>query len=288
MESGHTTTIQAYDGRQNDVLMPRTSFQKWTQTIEGTSSSWSTHVNPELLLTTLSVFQESLKTWKNRMLRIDGREARYRNSQLEQAKCLAEESDKKKSLLLANVSHEGKLKNFPPSAEITLFHITAYQCLQLLYFSAVRTPLHGISGVINLLLDTDLSNEQEQMLQEANQATKTLTSIINDLLDFSKLERGDIHLQKTSFNLQDAIQEVTQAFVPRFKEKQIGFSVKFDPSLPKWTIGDANRIKQILRNFVSNACKYTSKGQVSVDASLVEVHKDGNISVKVGVTDTGK
>jgi light-regulated signal transduction histidine kinase (bacteriophytochrome) len=108
MKPGHTTTIQTYDGRQNDVLMPRTSFQKWTQTIEGTSSSWSTHVNPELLLTTLSVFQESLKTWKNRMLRIDGREARYRNSQLEQAKRLAEESDKKKSLLLANVSHEGK------------------------------------------------------------------------------------------------------------------------------------------------------------------------------------
>jgi signal transduction histidine kinase len=126
------------------------------------------------------------------------------------------------------------------------------------------------------------------MLQEANQATKTLTSIINDLLDFSKLERGDIRLQKSSFNLQDAIQDATQAFAPRFKEKQLDFSVKFDPSLPKWAIGDADRIKQILRNFVSNACKYTSKGQVSVNASLVEVHKDGNISVRVGVTDTGK
>jgi signal transduction histidine kinase len=153
---------------------------------------------------------------------------------------------------------------------------------------SVRTPLHGISGVINLLLDTDLSNEQSQMLQEANQATKTLTSIINDLLDFSKLERGEIHLQKASFNLEDAIQDVTQAFAPRFKEKDLGFYVKFDPSLPKWAIGDVNRIKQVLRNFVSNACKYTSKGRVSVDASLIEVHEDGTISVKVSVTDTGK
>ncbi|KAI8577345.1 hypothetical protein K450DRAFT_252734 [Umbelopsis ramanniana AG] len=257
MKSGDTMTIQAYNGRQNDVLMPRTSFQKWTETIEGTSSSWSTHVNPELLLTTLSVFQESLKTWKNRMLRIDGREARYRNSQLEQAKRLAEESDKKKSLLLANVSHE------------------------------VRTPLHGISGVINLLLDTDLSSEQSQMLQEANQATKTLTTIINDLLDFSKLERGEVHLEKASFNLEDAISDVTQSYAPRFKEKNLGFFVKFDPSLPKWAIGDVIKIKQILRNFVSNACKYTSKGEVSVNVSLIEVHEDGNISVKVGVTDTG-
>lgn len=89
--------------------MPRSSFNKWTETILGTSSSWSTNVNPELLLTTLSVFQESLKTWKNRMLRIEGREARYRNSQLEQAKALAEESNKRKSLLLANISHEGEI-----------------------------------------------------------------------------------------------------------------------------------------------------------------------------------
>lgn len=256
-KGGLTTTIQAYDGRQNDVLMPRSSFQKWTETIEGTSSSWSTHVNPELLLTTLSVFQESLKTWKNRMLRIDGREARYRNSQLEQAMRLAEESDKKKSLLLANVSHE------------------------------VRTPLHGISGVINLLLDTDLSSEQSQMLQEANQATKTLTTIINDLLDFSKLERGEIQLEKASFNLEDAIKDVTQSYAPRFKEKNLDFYVKFDSSLPKWVIGDVSRFKQIVRNFVSNACKYTFKGQVSVDTSLIEVRDDGNVSVKVVIADTG-
>jgi signal transduction histidine kinase len=101
------STVKSYSGDIHKTLLPRKSFQKWTQTILGSSASWSSHVNPELLLTTLSVFQESLKTWKNRMLRIDSREARYRNNQLEQAKRLAEESDKKKSLLLANVSHEG-------------------------------------------------------------------------------------------------------------------------------------------------------------------------------------
>ncbi|KAH8547846.1 histidine kinase-like ATPase [Umbelopsis sp. PMI_123] len=191
------------------------------------------------------------------MLRIDSREARYRNSQLERAKRLAEESDKKKSLLLSNVSHE------------------------------VRTPLHGISGVISLLLDTDLSNEQTQMLQEASQATKTLTSIINDLLDFSEIERGHIKLQNSPFNFESALTDVTHAFASRFKEKNLGLFVKFDPSLPKWAIGDSNRIKQILRNFISNACKYTSEGHVSVNSSLVKVDTNGKIYVKIGVTDTG-
>lgn len=249
--------VQSYSGDVHQTLLPRKSFQKWTQTIQGSSASWSTHVNPELLLTTLSVFQESLKTWKNRMLRIDGREARYRNSQLEQAKRLAEESDKKKSLLLANISHE------------------------------VRTPLHGISGVIDLLLDTELSTDQAQMLKEADQATKTLTTIINDLLDFSKLERGQIHIQKTDFNLVEAIVDVCDAFAARFKEKGLTFSVDIDPSLPQWTVGDAGRLKQVVRNFVSNAFKYTSEGSVSVRARLVNVEDDGKVMVQIYVKDTG-
>ncbi|KAG2181921.1 hypothetical protein INT43_006846 [Umbelopsis isabellina] len=249
--------VQSYSGDIHQTLLPRKSFQRWTQTIQGSSASWTTHVNPELLLTTLSVFQESLKTWKNRMLRIDGREARYRNNQLEQAKRLAEESDKKKSLLLANVSHE------------------------------VRTPLHGISGVIDLLLDTELSADQTQMLKEADQATKTLTTIINDLLDFSKLERGQIRIQKSAFNLVEAIIEVCGAFDVRFKEKGIAFTVDIDPSLPQWTVGDCDRLKQVFRNFVSNAFKYTFRGRVTASATLVNVEDDGKVIVKIAVKDTG-
>ncbi|CAM0139216.1 unnamed protein product [Umbelopsis sp. WA50703] len=251
------STVKSYSGDIHKTLLPRKSFQKWTQTILGSSASWSSHVNPELLLTTLSVFQESLKTWKNRMLRIDSREARYRNNQLEQAKRLAEESDKKKSLLLANVSHE------------------------------VRTPLHGISGVINLLLDTELSTDQIQMLREADQATKTLTTVINDLLDFSKLERGQIHLQKTDFNLVEAVTDVCDAFTARFKDKGIAFTVDIDPSLPQWTTGDADKLKQVVRNFVSNAFKYTAEGSVSVRARLVNVQHDGTVIVQIFVKDTG-
>lgn len=151
----------------------------------------------------------------------------------------------------------------------------------------MRTPLHGISGVIDLLMDTDLSNDQLQMLQEANKATKTLTTIINDLLDFSKLERGEIVIEKSAFNLEAALFEVCDAFVSRFKEKGIHFSVNIDPSLPQWTVGDTNRFKQVVRNFVSNASKYTEKGEVSVNATLDEVREDGKVSVKISVMDTG-
>ena len=125
------------------------------------------------------------------------------------------------------------------------------------------------------------------MLREANQSTKTLTSIINDLLDFSKLERGDMRIEKAAFNLEDTLLEVCDAYAPRFKEKGLDFSVDIDPSLPQWTIGDANRLKQVVRNFVSNAYKYTPTGRVMVKASLVEVRDDGKVSVKIRVIDTG-
>lgn len=151
----------------------------------------------------------------------------------------------------------------------------------------VRTPLHGISGVIDLLLDTELSDDQMQMLKEADQATKTLTTIINDLLDFSKLERGQIHIQKSDFNLVVAIIEVCDAFAARFKDKGIAFTVDIDPSLPQWTVGDCDRLKQVFRNFVSNAFKYTTQGSVIAKAALVNVEDDGKVMVKLSVKDTG-
>ncbi|ORX89367.1 hypothetical protein K493DRAFT_305838 [Basidiobolus meristosporus CBS 931.73] len=244
------------DGSGQQFLMPRTSFSRWTQIIEGKSPQWS-QVNPELLLTIKSVYEESLKTWKNKMLIIDNRQARDKNAELERAKRIAEESDKKKSMLLANVSHE------------------------------VRTPLHAISGVIELVLDTQLDDGQKQMLLEAKLASSSLTSIINDLLDFAKLEAGTLPLHNVAFNLPNLVKEIARMYTQAIKTKGVEFQILIDSSLPQWIRGDQQRIKQILMNFVSNSCKYTYQGKITMDAELITVKEDGKVDIKLRVADSG-
>ncbi|KAK9762775.1 hypothetical protein K7432_011173 [Basidiobolus ranarum] len=244
MEPG---TISGNDSEGHRYLMPRTSFSKWTQIIEGKSPQWN-QVNPELLLTIKSVYEESLKTWKNKMLLIDNHQARNKNAELERAKRIAEESDKKKSMLLANVSHE---------------------------------------GVIELVLDTQLDAEQKQMLVEAKQASNALTSIINDLLDFAKLEAGNLPMQDIPFNLPNLVVETSDMYCKVIEAKGIKFQTVVDSSLPQWIRGDPQRIKQILMNFVSNSCKYTNSGLIRVEAILFAVKEGDNVDIKLRVSDSG-
>ena len=150
----------------------------------------------------------------------------------------------------------------------------------------IRTPMSGIIGMTELLDKTDLDNKQHEYVTNLKEASTTLHSIINDVLDLSKIEAGKYVFQQTRFDLQSVCQGVTNIFAPPAAEKGIEINCHIDKSLPHYFIGDPNRLRQILLNLISNAIKYTEKGNVTINVSQRNKQDDIYL-VHFEVRDTG-
>ncbi len=157
---------------------------------------------------------------------------------LETAKAEADEMNQIKSSFLARMSHE------------------------------IRTPLNAITGLSYLLKKTEVTITQQMYLEKISQAATNMLSMINDILDFAKIESGKIELEQSSFNLDELIQEVVNIISYKIEEQKIGFRLYKDPQLPNWFVGDAKRLEQVLINLLNNAAKFTSEGEVSLDIRL--------------------
>ncbi len=150
----------------------------------------------------------------------------------------------------------------------------------------IRTPMNAIIGMINLLLNTQLNNEQKDFLNHINLSANNLLIILNDILDLSKIESGKITFEKYRFNLNDTIDNISKMFEPKIKEKKLQFTIQKDPSIASFWIGDQVRLNQILINLMSNAVKFTSEGQISLSISIYS--KENNIyNILFKVSDTG-
>jgi len=168
----------------------------------------------------------------------------------------AEAASQTKDLFLAKVSHE------------------------------IRTPLTTIVGFGELLEDTDLTPEQKKYLAAINSSGSTLASLIDDVLDLSKVEAGKLALNLKDFSLHDLISKQVATQAQEIEEKGLPVNISIDPDIPDLLIGDSLRIQQVFLNLLCNAIKFTEKGEINISATVVE--KTGlRVLLEIAVEDTG-
>ncbi len=150
----------------------------------------------------------------------------------------------------------------------------------------IRTPMNGVIGMTGLLLTTGLSDEQRQYAETANSSAEALLNVINDILDFSKIEADKLELEELDFDLRATFEGAAELLALRAQEKGLEFVCRIDPEVHTFLRGDPGRLRQILINLGNNAIKFTSRGEVVIEAK-VESETDVRLKVRVEVRDTG-
>ncbi len=150
----------------------------------------------------------------------------------------------------------------------------------------IRTPLNGVLGMNNLLLDTELTEEQRDLVQSAVFSGEALLSIINDILDYSKIEAGKMQLESIAFNLMDIVEEAIEMVSIKGQEKGLMLATHVNPGSPITVMGDPGRLRQILVNLASNAVKFTEHGEVTTTVRVI-VQDEAGVTFRFAIRDTG-
>jgi PAS domain S-box-containing protein len=150
----------------------------------------------------------------------------------------------------------------------------------------IRTPMNGIMGMADLVLNTDLSVEQRDYIEILLESAESLLSLLNDILDISKMEAGKLEIEEIDFNLRTTLESVTRAMSFKAHKKGLELTSHISPAVPVKLKGDPGRLKQIIINLVGNAIKFTAEGQVAIICD-VEEHSSDTVLLHVSVEDTG-
>lgn len=151
----------------------------------------------------------------------------------------------------------------------------------------IRTPMNAITGMVYLLLQEELPKKHRQQLLKIDKASKLLLNIINDILDYSKIEAGKLDIESSPFNLEEVVDNIANISRAVAKSKDIQFIIQLDSHVPRHLIGDSLRLSQVLTNLVNNALKFTQKGFVKLSIDGYAEEEDTSVEITFSVTDTG-
>ncbi|MDD3275811.1 MAG: PAS domain S-box protein [Kiritimatiellales bacterium] len=193
--------------------------------------------------------------WEMYVIDVDLSELKHASEELVKAKEYAERASRAKSEFLANMSHE------------------------------IRTPMNGVMGMTTLLLETELTADQRDSIQTIMESTKELMRIIDELLDISRIEAGEVRLHPEPFCMRETVEKVVLLFADRAGRKGVNLSIAIHDSMPKQLLGDSGRVRQILINLVGNALKFTHDGHIQI---RMQAERDGDgWNILADVKDTG-